>query len=110
MNRPKDTDRSFIVKWKGNVPTIEASNWAPGYTPGHQETPQGAISMEIVELVQHIENFREKWLAINLLAETYNGANLTVTETDDFNETLFGDDLIEAVPVEVTYDNGPQDN
>ena len=97
MARPKDTVRSWVIKWKGNTPKLEQSNWQPGYTSGHQETPQQAIAMEIAHLMQHIADFREKWLQINLLAEQQNHERVStisapplmeVTEYDDPHETM----------------------
>ena len=88
MVRPKDTPRSWVIKWKGNTPKLEQSNWAPGYTSGHQETPQQAIAMEIAHLMQHIADFREKWLQINLLAEQQNHEKVSVTVTDDPHEQM----------------------
>ena len=98
MVRPKDTPRSWVVKWKGNKPVLEQSNWAPGYTTGHQETEQQAIAMEIAHLLQNISDFREKWLNINLLAEQTKHAGVadafgsvvgvSVTETDDPHEAM----------------------
>lgn len=89
MTRPKDTMRSWVIKWKGNTPKLEQSNWAPGYTTGHQETPQQAIAMEIAHLMQHIADFREKWLQINLLAEQNNAAQTTETIDSTPEEALF---------------------
>lgn len=99
MTRPSDqikTKRSFIIKWKGNKPTVEESHWEVGYTPGHQGTPQEALAMEVANLMQHISDFREKWLNLNLLAEQMKyqmaadafGSLISVTETDDPHETM----------------------
>lgn len=116
MTRPSDAakvKRSYVVKWKGNVPTIEHSHWEVGYTPGHQETPQEAIAMEVAQLMKHIADFREKWLHLNVLAEQNKyqmvadafGSILTVTETDDPHEQMTMPEG--AQHVEMTYDNGP---
>ena len=98
MVRPNDKSnyKSWVVNWKGNTPVLVQTAWAPGYTPGHQATEQEAIAAEVISLMQHISDFREKWLKINLMAEQKNhqivadafGSLLTVTETDDPHEQM----------------------
>jgi hypothetical protein len=95
---PKAHMKSWVVQWKGNKPVLEHSTWAPGYTRGHCETEKEAIAAEVVSLMQHIADFREKWLNINILAEGQMsevpeeanafGEFLTVTETDDPHEQM----------------------
>lgn len=93
---PKNHMKSWVIHWKGNKPVLEQTTWAPGYTPGHTETEPEAIGMEMVQLMQHIADFREKWLNLNLLAEQHKagvdesafGSVLSVTETDDPHEHM----------------------
>lgn len=116
MTRPSDSIkevRSYTITWKGNKPQVQESHWQPGYTDAHQPTPQEALAIEVAHLMQHIADFREKWLNLNVLAEQMKyqmvsdafGSLITVTETDDPHEEMTMPEG--AQHVEMTYDNGP---
>jgi hypothetical protein len=68
FRRPTDTVRSYELIWKGNVPTVRPSNWAPGYTPGHMASVDEAVKYGMHRLQQDLSDMREKWLNINTLA------------------------------------------
>ena len=61
------TTRSYELVWKGNNPSVQESNWAPGYTPAHQETVEDAVKVGMAKLTQEISDIREKWLKLNIL-------------------------------------------
>lgn len=97
MVRPSDKAnyKSWVVKWEGNKPVLKQSVFTAEYTEGHQETPEMAISVEIVHLLQNIKDFREKWLNINLLAEQQKHnvesdafGQVQIKETDDPHEKM----------------------
>lgn len=126
MVRPKDTMRSWVIRWHGNKPVLEQSNWVPGYTPGHCETEQEALAAEVVHLMDSIAAFRAKWLAINLLAEQikyqmvsdafgslipgdpYETMTMPEGALDAESVIARGNEEAKHQHVEMTYDNGPK--
>lgn len=113
----KENYKSFVVNWRGNVPVIQPTTWEPGYTEGHQATEQEAVAMEIAHLLQHLADFREKWLQINVLAEQLNvptepdtfGRMVSVTETDDPHEEMtMPDGAVDVVEAEAARVNAEQ--
>lgn len=78
--RPEATTRSFELVWKKNVPVVRPSNWAPGYTPGHYETPDEAVKGGLARLTQDIQDVREKWVALNAMAMAFVAADEAAAE------------------------------
>ncbi|AVR56972.1 hypothetical protein PBI_TRISCUIT_100 [Microbacterium phage Triscuit] len=68
--RPEAQTRSYELIWKGNIPTVRPSNWAPGYTPGHMESVDEAVKYGMHRLQNDLADMREKWVNINTLAMT----------------------------------------
>lgn len=87
--------RSFVVVWRGNEPKVEPSHWAPDYTPAHQETEQLAIAHAMHEHIKVVQEVKQKWLKLNVLAAEVVAEHqerevdfITVTKTPDLNEQL----------------------
>jgi len=63
-------NRSYVLVWEGNNPTVKETHWQPGYTNAHQPTVDDAVKYGMQKLTHDLADMREKWLKINtLLAE-----------------------------------------
>lgn len=59
--------RSYVLGWKGNMPKVEESHWAPGYTEAHKATVDEAVKFGMNRLHKEVADAREKWININTL-------------------------------------------
>lgn len=66
--RKHDTPvRSYVLTWKGNMPHVEESHWAPGYTEAHKDSVDEAVKFGMSRLAADIADVRQKWVSLNAL-------------------------------------------